>query len=342
MALTYSAFETFAEVASWYERTKPLGGADNLGKDIRPIGDRRRKWERIVKISDNCYALSDGFHFGDEHFPTWDRGTEWKATLKDMEKYAPIVWRKKRDGTETVTLRNGYGQGAHTGRYQFLWRHTPRGFTFVNRNGKHFIRTQFDGKEYYLAKVRTTPRPIYERIKQDAVNTTSQWAKARARWVQVQDDNSALTFKRTDAGWEFESGGKPIPVAPKKRVNVALKKALAPALNAFRDWAFAVTPMLPVRDYAYRNEMRNQMVEWAKEANVEVTGRWDLAHMFTPELARTVITDEEHPMRLHFAVAMRIHLNTHTFSEAETEAQLKAQFNRWANKELGLVKEVKE
>jgi len=341
MALTFTSFETFAEVEAYYNKIKPLRGADNAGKDIRPIGDRKRKWERLVKISDNCYALSDGHHFGDEHFPTWDRGAEWKATLKDMEKYAPVVWRKKRDGTETVTLRNGHGQGQHNSRYQFLWRHTPRGLTFVNRNGKHFIRTRLGDKEYYLAKVRTTPRPIYEKAKRDAVNTMSHWAKAAAKWVQVHDDNSALTFKRTDAGWEFESGGKPIPTAPKKRVNVALKKALTPALTAFRDWAFAVTPMLPVHDYAYRIDMRNQMTEWAKEANVETTNRWELAHIFTPELARAVIANEEHPMRLHLAVAMRLHLNG-LYNNAETEAQLKSQFNRWANKHLGLVKEVKE
>ena len=73
MALTYSSFESFDDVVYNYENIKPMGGSTNKGKDIRPIGDRKRKYERIVKISNNCYALSDGFHFGDAHF-NWGWG----------------------------------------------------------------------------------------------------------------------------------------------------------------------------------------------------------------------------------------------------------------------------
>ena len=60
MALTYSSFSSFDEVVNHYENVKPMGGISNKGKDVRPMGDRKRKYERIVKISDNCYALSEG------------------------------------------------------------------------------------------------------------------------------------------------------------------------------------------------------------------------------------------------------------------------------------------
>ena len=41
-------FNTFNEVVSWYERTKPLVSKHHsLANDVRPIGDRKRKWERI-------------------------------------------------------------------------------------------------------------------------------------------------------------------------------------------------------------------------------------------------------------------------------------------------------
>ncbi len=49
MALTYSSFGSFDEVVAHYENIKPMGGSGNKGKDIRPIGDRKRKYERIVK-----------------------------------------------------------------------------------------------------------------------------------------------------------------------------------------------------------------------------------------------------------------------------------------------------
>ena len=162
MALTYSNFTTFDAVASYYERIKPLRGANNVGKDIRPIGDRKRKHERIVKVSDNCYALSDGWHYGDDVFKAWYRNAEYTPTSKDMEFYAPIVWRKHKDGTETVTMRNGSGSGAHNMRYAFLYRHSPKGLHFRNRSGKHFIAAA--DKTYYLAKGTTVPKPLWEDV----------------------------------------------------------------------------------------------------------------------------------------------------------------------------------
>tara|TARA_B110000858_G_scaffold51037_1_gene59122 strand:+ start:1434 stop:1859 length:426 start_codon:yes stop_codon:yes gene_type:complete len=128
MALTFSSFESFDEVVAHYENVKPLRGKDNAGKDIRPIGDRKRKNERIVKISDNCYALSEGYHFGDALF-NWGWGyvasTGFVPTLKDMEKYAPIVC------VRNVTAQNKsqYVMGmeiAHTTHVMLLYTGTHR------------------------------------------------------------------------------------------------------------------------------------------------------------------------------------------------------------------------
>ena len=166
--LTYTNYRSFAEVVAHYDSITPLRGSTNAGKDIRPIGDRRRKYERIVKISNNCYALSDGYHFGDEHFGYWYHGQHFTPTPADMEKYAPIVWRKKRDGTEEVTLRNGWGPSTHVNRYNFLYRHSPRYMLFQIRNGKHFIETgrNLPGTEntrYYLAKTTTMPKVMHNK-----------------------------------------------------------------------------------------------------------------------------------------------------------------------------------
>lgn len=340
MALTYTSFNNFAEVASWYERTKPLGGADNAGKDIRPIGDRKRKWERIVKISDNCYALSDGYHMGDEHFGSWGHVTDTKPTLKDMEKYAPIVWRKHRDGTETVTFRNGWGPYQHTMRYAFLQRHTPSGVHFTNRNGKHFISA--GGQDYFLAKTRTVPRALYDKFQADfKQNPKTYHIARRAKWAMAHDDGASVTLSNVQGKWTWVGGGNDIPVPPKVRVDKDLKATLKPHIEAFRDWAFAIAPMLHVRDYSYRVDMRNQLAEWAEANHVELNGRWNIQHMFTDKLSRDVIADEEHPMRLHLALAMTLYIRS-LYSEAETDAQLKAQYNRWINRQLGLTKEVKE
>ena len=262
MALTYSSFGSFDEVVAHYENTKPMGGITNKGKDIRPIGDRNRKYERIVKISNNCYALSDGFHFGDAHF-NWGWGytasAEYVPTLKDMEKYAPIIWRKKRDGTEQVTIRNGYGDHAHNSRYAFINRHTPRGLGFTIASGKQYV-TKTMGRHpdhrhderYYLSKTHTAPRVIYDHIK-DQLNAS--WYQENAKkWVMLHDDNSALVFNKTTgtdrfSGTEWvhvEGTGRTLPKAP--RVNIELKAKYKDSIKKFFEWGMTMSPLMPLED----------------------------------------------------------------------------------------------
>jgi hypothetical protein len=344
MALTYSNFTTFADVARQYEITKPLRGVDNTGKDIRPIGDRKRKFERIVKIDDNCYALSDGYHYGDDVFKAWYSNAEYTPTPKDMAFYAPIVWRKHKDGTETVTLRNGTGPGTHTGRYAFLYRHSPRDLWFRNRNGKHFIEVRGSGQSYFLAKGDTVPKPMWEdeqrqiaAIKQRG-GTIPRWRG----WMRAKNDNASLTFKRTDNGWEFVGGGRPVPVPPKKRVNTTLKDKLKPHIEAFREWALAIGPMLPLRDYHYEQQLRAAMSEWGKETGYPIRGMWSLYAMFDDKLSRKTITDPEHPLRMQLCyLALTQGELMRECTDEDDVKRVKAAFNRWVNKQLGLVKEVK-
>jgi hypothetical protein len=345
MALTYSNFTTFADVASWYERTKPLRGKDNTGKDIRPIGDRKRKFERIVKVSDNCYALSNGWHYGDDVFKAWYRNAEYTPTPKEMAFYAPIVWRKHKDGTETVTMRNGSGPGAHSMRYAFLYRHSPRGLHFRNRNGKHFIEVRGSGQSYFLAKGDTVPKPVWEVVQRDlAATKKSGGTIPRWRgWERAKNDNASLTFKRTDNGWELVDGGRPVPVPPKKRIDTTIKAKLKPHIDAFREWALTIGPMLPLRDYKYEQLLRTEMSEWAKETGYPFRGRWSLYSMFDAKLARKIIADPEHPLRMQLCyLALTQGELMRECTDEDDVKRVKAAFNRWVNKQLGLVKEVKE
>lgn len=350
MAITYSNFTTFADVASWYEATPPLRGVANTGKDIRPIGDRKRKVERIVKIDDNCYALSDGYHIGDGLFGSYRwygliNTYTYTPTLKDMAFYAPIVWRKHKDGTETVTMRNGNGPGTHTGRYQFLYRHSPKGLHFRNRNGKHFIEVLGSGQSYFLAKGTTVPKPMWEdEQRQIAATKKSGGRLPRWRgWMRAKNDNASLTFKRTDNGWELVSGGRPVPVPPKKRIDTTIKAKLKPHIKEFREWLTAIAPLMPMRDYTYEQSLRQEMMDWVEKTTGKKRNVWSLATNIDAKLAREIIADPEHPLRMQLAyVAVR---DTDFLDHCETEDDvkvIKAAFNRWVNKQLGLVKEVKE
>ena len=358
MALTFSSFDTFDEVVAHYNNTTPLRGKDNVGKDIRPIGDRKRKHERIAKISENCYALSDGYHFGDEHFYYFNYGAaNYKPSLAYMEQYAPIVWRKKRDGTEEVTLRNGYGFGAHNSRYQFLYRHTPKGMWFRNRNGKHFIevgttrsadtvwRMASSYTEYYLAKVRTAPKAIYTAIKSTA--GVHHWSKQNAAWVMAHDDNSAVVFRKDAHGsWLHVSGtGQDISNAKGPTVKKAEKAKYKDAIKSFFEWGMAMSPLLPLEDDDYRR---------ARSADIanHFDNRYNWSNTPLEKMkSRAIVCADEHPLRVslwvEFATSHSCTDKGWSFAErsfavktVETKedlARVRTLYNRWINRNLGFV-----
>jgi hypothetical protein len=221
-----------------------------------------------------------------------------------------------------------------------LYRHSPKGLWFRNRNGKHFIELASTGSSYFLAKVRTTPRPVYEEIKKGPAN--SRWIGQLKDWVQLQDDNSAVTFKRTENGWVFVSGGKPIPVSPKQRVNKNAKAKLKEHIAAFRDWALAIGPMLPIHEWAYEKELRDAALLWLEDNGQKPIKYWNLSGLMNSKLARRIITDDEHPLRLQLAYLALTRGELLRECEDENDVKkVKAAFNRWVNKQLGLVKEVK-
>ena len=337
MALTFTNFTCFKEVEAHYNSITPLRGEQNIGKDLRPIGDRSRKWERIVKVSPNCYALSDGYHYGDEHFPSWNRGTEFAPTPKHMEKYAPIVWRKKRDGTEEVTLRNGWGPHQHNGRYQFLYRHTPKGMWFRNRNGKHFI--QAGQNDYYLAKTRTAPEPVYRALMANPSN--HYWQKRMKDWAMLHDDNSALTFTNVQGAWILVTGGKEVPVPPRKVINKTDKAKYKKHIDAFKEWAFTMAPLLPIDDYGYVQEQNKIVKEWMEENGTDTNRYWGnpITHMDLT-LRRHTISFETHPLRLPMAVYMLRSIDFHTAADEDDIRLIKQRANTWINNTMGFVKTV--
>ena len=320
---------TFDKVAAAYDAIKPLRGK-LAPHNVRPLGDRARKWERIKKINNNCYLLMDGYYSGDDVFPTWYYGGEvGKPTEAEMINLAPIVWRRHRDGTTTIKVRNGTGQGAHVGRYSFLDRHLPNGMRFIIRNGKHFVSLY--GAEYYLAKSKTAAKCALP--KSEHKNRWNSYLTAR-------DDGVALTF-RVDDKISFVDGGKKLPVPPKVRVDKKAKAKMKDAIAEFREWAFIMYPLLPVKDREYGTRMRNEVRE------VLDTHRWswNMLDLFDAKVAKQIIRDPDHTLRVHFMYSLMgqtdYHLG-HTFdSDAEHEKAVKAQFNSRINKACGFNKKVK-
>lgn len=346
MTLTYSNFTCFADVERWYERTKPLVSKRfTLEEDIRPIGDRRRYYERIVRISPNCYALCDYETGGrGDHFGAWKHYTPgWEPTPDDIKMMAPIVWERRADGSETVRIRNGSGSYQHNARYAFLQRHTPRGLHFRQTQvGMQFIRAD---KEYFLPKHNSVPKPIHEGMKQRHATNPSAYTHRLGKYVRGCD-GKYLMFRKdnsTHCGWvhiygDFEARR---PSAPP--VDREAKAAFKQAIAEFYQWAVAITPLLGTRrDYQAEKAEKEVAKEYLKAVGAEdYYVKWyNFAYSWLPaEHTRGALTDTEHPLRMF---ALR-HLFCHTddlvkIKTDEDAKRFRAQFNRWANKFFGFTK----
>ena len=326
---------TFDKVAACYESITPIRGKQHKDQDVRPLGDRNRKWERIKKINANCYALTDGWHTGDEVFPCYMNTTAAKPTEAEMINLSPIVWRRHKDGTETVKVRNGSGNGAHNSRYSFLDRHLPSELSFRIRNGKHFVT--FGGTEYYLAKSNT--------VAGYALPPSEAQRYAWNKDFTTRDDGVALTFRIKNGVMSFEDGGKPLPVPPKVRVDKVAKAKMKDAIAEFRDWAFAMYPLLPTQDHEYHGRMDKEVREFMGSGHSYLP--WGMASKFqcNPEITRKIICDPDHELRLHLMYGLMgetdYHLE-HTYNTPEEHVQkVRAQFNRHINKLCGFVKTVR-
>jgi hypothetical protein len=351
MTLTYSRYATFDEVVAHYDNTTPLRGKDNVGKDIRPIGDRKRKNERIVKISANCYVLTCGWTFGDAVFSAYHYGEAVPATNKTLEKFAPIVWRRLRDGTDQVTLRNGWGPSAHTGHYAFLDRHTPAGIQFNIRSGRQYltvgatqgIRGNLNGHSttHYLAKVRTTPKPVHQ-IYSAPKTSDNHWIKKMAKFVMLHDDNSAVVFRRkNNSEWQHVEGtGRQEPQNP--HVDKAVKAKFKDDINKFFEWGMAMSPLLPLEDDDYQAARRTELHTYFGKKTL-----WR-AETLDNNKARTLVRDDENSMRLAFWVrfassctnnlwGLNMEYYTQTVKTKEDLARVRASFNTFINKQLGFV-----
>jgi|SaaInlStandDraft_1057018.scaffolds.fasta_scaffold00727_19 hypothetical protein len=208
MAMYNYGLDSFTHVEHLYNNTKPIRGTN-----IVPIGDRRRKWERVVKVSPKCYVLLDELH-ADKY-----KSYNWYRTEEQQIAEAAVVWVRNADGTDTVQFRNQTGDYAHNGRYSFLERCMPLGMRFVVDSGKQYI--QYVTSRYYLPKDIDKP-----------VVLTSQT-------LPIEPDAG----HRHNGAWTLTSDPHPVPVI-RVRVNKEAKAPYKKAIDEYLHWAWTMTPIL--------------------------------------------------------------------------------------------------
>ena len=323
---------SFAEAEERYNKTKPVISKNHTKEqDIRPYGARSRKWERIQKVNANCYVIWDG-NDGDPYqhlYWSW-YSNDKKPTPKQQMELAPIVWKRK-GNMESIRIRNGSGNHAHVSRYTFLENTLPYTMGFLVDNGKQYVSllspdgtNKWQGLKYLLPKSMYSP----------------------TRYPQHKDDEKYLTFERkigergaehpwqvVGATWEY--------IGAKTKVDKRGKADIKPHTDKFYEWITTMYRMLPLTDEQYRSKMRNEFYQWSRDHEAIQPYQ---AYM-------EIMRDEEHPMRLHLAVDFVTECNLTTYDwqtssyklvdvDSDIAKQVRAQWNRYINKKLGLVKKV--
>lgn len=344
---------SFDKVAAWYAKTKPIKSKNfTLEQDVRPIGERRRQWERIIKISDTCYALSCGGSY-DPVF-CWGYREDQKAhplTPEEVAMLAPIVWRKHKDGTETVSVRNGTGECQHNHIYAFLDRALPRELRFKQtRYGVQYVYNRSAGTNYFLEKGRTVPRHVMEYVKKHR-GVGGGWIDKWYAGTTLSDDGCALTFKRNENGAFTFVGVPPKEKLNRYRVDVATKKDYRKDIEELYIWAMTMYPLMreTLRQSSTFGEV-SAMREEAKKLGLSDVIRHSWHKPFEGSEhgeIRKILQNTEHPLRHAFGMqAMREIDETvrayqrDTSDQKELSSLCRRAYTRWINRVAGFGKTI--
>jgi len=107
-------------------------------------------------------------------------------------------------------------------------------------------------------------------------------------------------------------------------------------MEEFWGWLCVTAPMLPVNDWRYVIEKRNEL----KTAAMDVWGKTTAKYSASEILALQIITDYNHPLRINMAVDFLTRNRGDMFRVTTTEEakKVRASYNRWINKTLGFNK----
>ena len=299
---------SFRDIANRYATTNPIRGTN-----IIPIGDRGYKWERVIKRSDTHYdmVIDESLLYGSyNHY----NKTGYRVL---------VSWEMKND-IEVITIYND----GDTTTYTFLDNLLPHDLRFfiLSSSGRQYISMNRYGgntrewtipndgdKDFYLPKASTT------NVNPDKIKPL-QFARKHAKWQHV---GTEYVFKYAMT-----------------QVNKDAKAEIKPYSDKFYEWVITMHGMLPCHDYQYNYKMEQEMHQHMQDNNLAYYDRIDEY--------KKIMRDENHPMRLHLAVdwlresPLFGYRGRQDIDTKEQASKVRASWNRWVNKTLGLTKNIHE
>ena len=315
--------DNWADVVSLYDSVKPVVSKNHsIEENLRPIGQRRRKWEHITKQEDiygTTYRIEDG-----------NGGTA-------------LMWEKKgivldkQDTYLTIFSAGSRWVSARTARYKLLANVLPHGLDLVQaRSGTNrYIRTYYGEVDAYNVKEYGRDYYLPENVGQ-------------GQYKELE--GTLLRFKHTNTGWKLDSS-EWMPPKNQTLVNKREKRQYKEHYESFYKWAVALTPIQPrvdairsgnwIRDdyreqCAYREQIKDRLEEYMQERYAGTTKMITRNHGdyvgIPKEIMLEVLTDDNHPMRV---VALTDFLmqsaGQYHMIEKRDEKEFRKGFNTWLN-----------
>ena len=326
-----SRLSTFDAVQNWYERTKPVVSKIHKREDdIRPLGNRTRKWERIEKINNNCYALLgawgvDGIGYHGE------RRVDNRVGGKDIRRTAPIVWeRNPKTGEEFVIVHNAR-TGFSTSWYEFLRSYLPGRMHLPRRtDGRQYVTTGPDS--YYLpynGYMAENLAKNYYRLKD------KELAEARR-----PSSERKLVFKRVESEFVLVSEQYELVHKSKMLVSRDEKAMFREEIRDFKAFALTMAPVLAGMPIDERREVVAGLLFEATGDKRSVWGHW--WRYLDIKARRLALLDPQSPMRLAIVYAFINYSHDcdwHVIRDREGAPELvRARLNNFVNMAFGFIK----
>jgi hypothetical protein len=306
----YPKINSFADAEKRYAEIKVLRSKNHpVEQDVRPLGTRTRKWERIKKLSDDCYVMLDGCVHTDD---IWNGRYERPHELVTLNTtFAPIIWTRKGE-TESIRIRNGIGNWAHNSRYTFFENWLPMGLEFQIDSGRQYIVASHNRSErYYLPK-------------------TMHGSVWHGHGITPKvDDGHYLTFTRYtpyhpigDSSWKPQ--GDTFEYAhPKQVVDKEAKKKLKPYIDSMWEYITTMYNVLDIKRALVIGGYDWQAARERRDHNRDYYSR---------------VKSEDKDDKLSFAVNFLTEekCTDFTVTTEEDRKLLRSIYNRWVNKELNL------
>ena len=232
-----------------------------------------------------------------------------------------VSWEMKGD-IEVITIRNN----GYTDCYTFLDNLLPHDLRFFILDGS--------GRQYISMNRKRHKHKNYDEDREWTIQGDGEKDFYLPKYI-----DKPLQFARKHAKWQH-IGKEYIFRHAMTQVNKDAKAELKPYSDKFYEWITTMYAMLPVHDYEYRRNMEKELSNYMADNYLRYDNRI--------EEYKKIIRDDNHPMRLHLAVEYLSHSPLYGYrgvipiETKDKASKVRANWNRWLNKTLGLSKNIHE